>query len=251
MDMAGGVDLFVWWARVVWIFAFVWITASHTTHVAFMRGQPRAWHLTHLAMAVGMVYMFAPWTRPPIPYRTWEMAYLAIAIAITAFVAQQWVRNRAVNVLWFAQLLAMVAMAFMSALMAGAAPSGYHVITWALVAYYCVEAGEWSRRHFAEADTERRSWIPFGLHPRPGRAVCAARLCGRVPVDLAVSGTVMSLGMAYMFLAMDSPATAWIARATRTGHEVDSLTAAVAAFIILLVVAPLPLLPPRPAHNRG
>jgi hypothetical protein len=244
-----GADLFIWWARIAWIAAYLWIAASHTTHVWYMRGQARAWHMCHLLMAAGMVYMFTPWTTDPMPLRGWEKAYWAASIAIAAFVVAQWARNRAVNLLWFSQLMAMVAMAYMFALMRGATPPTQHLITWALAAFYVLEAAAWSRRHYAEADQRRASWIPFSLHPRPGSAVGASRLCGRIPVDLAVSGTVMSLGMAYMFLAMDTSAAAWISRATAVGHEAQSLTGAVLLFAAVLLVVPVPLLPPRRRHH--
>jgi hypothetical protein len=138
----------------------------------------------------------------------------------------------------------MLAMAFMFSLMVGP-PRGYHAITYALVIFYVFEAAGWSRRHFAELDVERTSWVPFSVHPRPAGAVCASRLCGRVPVDLSLSGTVMGLGMSWMFLAMDSNATTYIGHATTVGHTSDSLLAAVAAMATLLVVLPVPLRPTR------
>ena len=62
----GPIDLLPWWVRLCWVVGFTWIAAEHTVHVMFMKGQPRAWHLTHITMAVGMVYMFTPWQGEPI-----------------------------------------------------------------------------------------------------------------------------------------------------------------------------------------
>lgn len=237
---SGGFDLLSWPARGIWVVLYGWVLANHLVHVSYMRAQPRAWHFTHVAMALGMIYMFTPWRGEPVSQRAWEAAYLVIAATIMAWVIYEWARGRAVNLLWFTQLIAMLAMAFMYALMSGATPGGYHVLTYAFVVFYVVEAAGWSRRHFAEADEERLSWVPFSLHPRPAGAVCASRLCGRVPVDLSLSGTVMALGMAWMFLGMDDQALQFVAHATTPGHTADSLLAAVGAMIALAVVLPLP-----------
>jgi hypothetical protein len=236
---AGGLDLFSWPARAVWVVLYSWVLASHLVHVSYMRGQPRYWHLTHVSMALGMIYMFTPWKPAPTSDLNLERAFLVIAALVGLFVLVEWARNRAVNLLWFTQLLAMLAMAFMYSLMVNP-PRGYHTLTYAFVVWFVFEASGWSRRHFAELDEERTSWVPFSLHPRPANAVCASRLCGRVPVDLSLSGTIMALGMAWMFLAMDSPAATYIGRATTAGHSAQSGWVAAGAFAALLLVVPIP-----------
>ncbi len=241
---SAGFDLFSWPARAVWLILYCWVLSSHLVHVSYMRAQPRYWHVTHVAMALGMIYMFTPWRGEPTVLRDWEYAYLVIAALIALFVLYEWVGNRAVNLLWFTQLLAMLAMAFMYSLMLSP-PRWYHALTYLFVAWFVFEASGWSRRHFAEADVERTSWVPFSVHPRPAGAVCASRLCGRVPVDLSLSGTIMALGMAWMFLAMDSPAATFIGRATTAGHSNETALAGLGALVALLLVVPVPL---RPAH---
>jgi hypothetical protein len=239
-----GLDLMAWWARALWVVLYAWVVSSHLIHVSFMRRQPRAWHLTHVLMATGMMYMFAPWRGDPLPMRFWQLGFEIAAVAIAGFVLVQWARGHAVNLLWFVQLLGMAAMGFMFSL-DGHAPPGARWITYALIAFYVLEAAGWSRRTFAEADEQRISWVPFSLHPRPAGAVCASRLCGHVPVELAASGTVMGLGMVWMFTAMDPDAAAFVARATSAGHPGATATGLLGLIAILLLVTP------RPTNRRA
>jgi|GEM_PF-6107618 len=239
MQTGIGMDLLSWGPRVGWLIAYVFVAAAHTNHVIFMRGQARAWHCTHVLVAAGMIYMFGPWSGDPLPANGWQKVFESVAVVIAVFVVVEWARNRAVNLLWFSQLFSMGAMAYMFALMGGTSSPLDHAITRALVAIFVLEAAGWSRRQFAEADDARLSWIPFSVHPRPARAVCASRLCGRLPVDLALSGTIMTLGMAWMFLAMDTPATDWISRSARSGYPLERGTAIAAAVVGTVLVLPL------------
>jgi hypothetical protein len=243
----GPIDLLPWWARLCWVIAFCWIAAEHTVHVLEMRGQPRAWHFTHIAMAAGMVYMFTPWSggEPGGPH-PWEIAYLALAGLILLFVLAEWARRRPVNLLWFLQVIAMAAMAYMYALMDPDAFAGkdVSVATLALAAYFVLEASGWSKRAFAEADDRRLSWVPFQLGPTRSGKVCANCLCGPVPVRLALSGTVMSLGMTHMFLAMDPKALRFFDRALQHGWHTESTVAVIGAGVVFLLVLPWP----QPRH---
>lgn len=234
-----GLDLMSWGARALWLGLYAWVLSSHLIHVAYMRAQPRAWHLTHVLMSLGMLYMFTPWHGDPLPMRYWQATFEVAAGAIALFVVMQWARGHAVNLLWFVQLISMGAMAFMFALGGHASPTA-RAITYVLIAFYLLEPAGWSRRTFAEADEQRLSWVPFSVHPRPAGAVCASRLCGRVPVDLALSGTVMGLGMAWMFAAMDPDSAAFVSRATSPGHPGTTAAALIGLIVALLVLAPLP-----------
>jgi hypothetical protein len=239
----GPIDLLPWWVRLCWVIAFCWIAAEHTVHVALMKGQPRAWHFTHIAMAAGMFYMFTPWLggEPGGPH-PWEVGFLVLGGLIVLFVLVEWVRRRPVNLLWFLQLVAMGAMAYMYALMDPDVFRGQDVsvATLALAAYYVLEAAGWSKRAFAEADDRRLSWIPFQVGPTRGGGVCANCLCGPVPVRLALSGTVMSLGMTYMFLAMDPGALNFFDRALQHGRQPESWVALAGCAVVFLLVLPWP-----------
>lgn len=239
----GPIDLLPWWVRLCWVIAFCWIAAEHTVHVLLMKGQPRAWHLTHIAMAAGMVYMFTPWQggEPGGPH-PWEIGFLVVAGLIVLFVLEEWARRRPVNLLWFLQVVAMGAMAYMYGLMDPDVFMGTNVsaATLALAAYFVLEAAGWSKRLFAEADDRRLSWIPFQLGPGRAAGVCADCLCGPVPVRLALSGTVMSLGMTYMFLAMDPRSLRFFDRALQHGWQTQSWVALGWCVLVGLLVLPWP-----------
>lgn len=239
-SIGSGFDLMSWQARAVWVLLYSWVLATHVVHVAYMRGQPRAWHLTHMLMAGGMIYMFVPWSGDPFPLWYWKFPFTIAAALIALFVLVQWARGHAVNLLWFLQLIALGAMAFMFALADPTPPAGARWITYGLIGFFLVESAGWSRRAFAEADEQRLSWVPFSVHPRPAGAVCASRLCGRVPVDLALSGTAMGLGMVWMFAAMDYHSATYVAHATSAGHPIASATALVGALLALVLLAPMP-----------
>ncbi|HZE67459.1 MAG TPA: DUF5134 domain-containing protein [Sporichthyaceae bacterium] len=241
----GPIDVMPWWVRLFWVCAYCWVAAQHTVHVALMRGQPRAWHLTHIAMSVGMIYMFAPWQGEPIAAVVWELAFLAAAGLVLLFVLASWSGGRPVNLLWFVQLLAMSAMGYMFGLMDVFAGKNVSGLTLAVAAYFVLEAAGWSRRLFAEADDRRLSWVPFQVGPGRARGVCADCLCGPVPVKLALSGTVMSLGMTYMLLAMDPRSLDFFERALKHGWQTESAVALAGCVAVGLLVLPWP-----PARDR-
>jgi hypothetical protein len=236
----GPIDLLPWWVRLIWVVAFTWIAAEHTVHVAFMKGQPRAWHLAHIAMAVGMIYMFTPWQGELISAPVWELGYVAATGLVLMFVLASWSGGRPVNLLWFLQIVALGAMAYMYGLMDVYAGKNVSAVTWVLAAYFVLEAAGWSKRTFAEADDRRLSWVPFQVGPGRAQGVCAACLCGPVPVRLALSGTVMSLGMTYMFLAMDPKSLNFFDRALQHGWQPQSTVALLGALLVALVVLPWP-----------
>lgn len=245
----GPIDLLPWQVRLFWVIAYCWVAAEHTVHVLVMKGQPRAWHLTHIAMAVGMVYMFTPWQGgelgSPFP---WEYGFLVVAGMIMLFVLAEWGRRRPVNLLWFVQIVAMGAMAYMYGLMDSHAFAGkdVSVATLALAGYFVLEAAGWSKRLFAEADDRRLSWIPFQVGPGRAAGVCAECLCGPIAVRLALSGTVMSLGMTYMFLAMDPRALRFLDRALQHGWQTQSWVALGWCALVFLLVLPWPRARHRP-----
>src|SRR5438270_11076335 len=110
----GPIDLLPWWVRLCWVLAYTWVAAEHTVHAVFMRGQARAWHLSHIAMAVGMTSMFTPWQGgEPVSAVVWELVFVAAAGLIVLFVLASWSGGRPVNLLWFVQIAAMGAMAYM------------------------------------------------------------------------------------------------------------------------------------------
>lgn len=236
-SMGGGADLLPWWMRLAWVVVLCWVLASHFLHVLEMRGQPRYWHMTHMLMAIGMIYMFVAWQGLPISLRAAEMVFEAAALLVLGFVLLTWSTGRPVNLLWFLQLAGVGVMAYMFALMDELADNDVEVFTLVLAGLYVLEAAAWSRRIFAEADDRRLSWIPFSIGPsRRGEGVCAECLCGPVPVDLACSGTAMALSMSYMFIAMDSGARAFLEDALHGSGSRSAVVLVVGIAVVTLLV---------------
>jgi hypothetical protein len=149
-------------------------------------------------MALGMAFMFAPSSIDHfnIPSGFWQLAFANAAIAIVLWMLAQALGGRAINVLWLVMALDLGAMAYMWS------PSGFQApITWILVAYFAVQSLLWVTDRMREID--HKTLLGGGISVTPGGAVAMAAaeplVCFR---DLRASMFVMTLGMAYMFAAM-------------------------------------------------
>jgi len=56
----GATNILPQWLAIIWTIVFVAIFVIHLRHVLDTHGQRRAWHSSHVVMALGMVFMFAP-----------------------------------------------------------------------------------------------------------------------------------------------------------------------------------------------
>jgi hypothetical protein len=186
------------WLAVIWMLVFIAIVVIHVRHVLDSGGQRRVWHSGHVAMALGMAFMFAPASLDHfnIPAGFWQLAFANGALAICAWMLVQAFAGRAINVLWLVMAIDLGAMAYMWS------PSGFQApLTWLLVAYFVLQSFMWLTDRMRSVD-HRTLW-GGGVSITPGGAVAMSTaeplVCFR---DLRVSMAAMTLGMAYMFAAM-------------------------------------------------
>jgi len=201
MSMGGGAhgtNILPSWLAVIWTLVFIAIVVIHTLHLRDTRGQRRLWHSGHVLMALGMAFMFAPSSIDHfnIPSGFWQLAFANGALAILAWMLAQALSHRAINVLWLIMAVDLAAMAYMWS------PSGFQApITWILVAYFAVQSLLWASNRMRDVD--HRTLLGGGISVTPGGtvAISAAEplVCFR---DLRGSMFAMTLGMAYMFAAM-------------------------------------------------
>jgi hypothetical protein len=186
------------WLALAWTLAFIAIVIIHVRHLRDTHGQQRLWHSGHVLMAVGMAFMYAPASIDhfDIPSGFWQLLFANGALAVLAWMLTQALDGRAINVLWLVMATDLGAMAYMWS------PSGFQApITWILVAYFAVQALLWVSDRMRDVDhrTLRVGNVP--LTPGGAIAITAAEplVCFR---DLRASMFAMTLGMAYMFAAM-------------------------------------------------
>jgi hypothetical protein len=138
----GGVSMSILpnWLAVLWTLVFFVIIATHARHVLQSEGQRRWWHSGHVAMAIGMAFMFAPASIDyfNVPTGFWSLAFANGAIAIVLWMLVQTFAGRGTNLLWLLIAFDLGAMAYMWS------PTGFQApITWLLVAYFAVQAVLW------------------------------------------------------------------------------------------------------------
>jgi hypothetical protein len=194
----GATNILPDWLAILWTLVFIAIVVIHGRHVLESRGQRQIWHSGHVLMALGMAFMFAPASIDHfnIPSGLWQLAFANGAIAILAWMLAQALSARAINVLWLMMAIDLGAMAYMWS------PSGFQApLTWVLVAYFAAQSLLWVTNRMREVD--HRTLLGGSLSVTPGGAVA---MSGAEPLvcfrDLRVSMFAMTLGMAYMFAAM-------------------------------------------------
>jgi hypothetical protein len=194
----GATSILPEWLAVIWTLVFIVIVVIHTRHVLDSHAQRRIWHSGHVLMAFGMVFMFAPSSIDHfnIPSGFWQLAFANGAIAILAWMLAQALSGRAINVLWLVMAIDLAAMAYMWS------PSGFQApVTWLLVAYFTAQSLLWVSDRMRSVDHKTLLGGSFSVTPSGAVAMSAAEplVCFR---DLRLSMFAMTLGMAYMFAAM-------------------------------------------------
>ncbi len=195
----GATNILPDWLAIIWTLVFIAIIVIHVRHVLDSDdGQRRIWHSGHVLMAFGMAFQFAPSSLDhfAIPAGFWQLVFANAAIAALLWILMQAVSGRAVNVLWLVMAIDMGAMAYMWS------PSGFQApLTWLLVAYFAAQSLLWATDRMRDVD--HRTLFGGGFSVTPGGAVAMSAaeplVCFR---DLRVSMSAMTLGMAYMFAAM-------------------------------------------------
>jgi Domain of unknown function (DUF5134) len=194
----GATNILPDWLAILWTLVFIAIVVIHGRHVLESRGQRQIWHSGHVLMAIAMAFMFAPASIDHfnIPGGFWQLAFANGAIAILAWMLAQALSGRAINVLWLVMAIDLGAMAYMWS------PSGFQApLTWMLVAYFAAQSLLWVTNRMREVDHKTLFGGSYSVTSSGAVAVSAAEplICFR---DLRVSMFAMTLGMAYMFAAM-------------------------------------------------
>jgi hypothetical protein len=193
----GATNILPDWLAVVWTLVFLAVIVVHVRHVLDTRGQRRVWHSGHALMAAGMLFMFAPASLDHfnIPATFWQLVFANAAGAILLWILVALSSGRSVNALWAVLAVDFVAMIYMWS------PDGFVApVTWLLVAYFAFQTFLWITNRLRELD-ERAIGRGFAVNPDGTITTTAVTplVCER---DLRVSMSTMTLGMAYMFAAM-------------------------------------------------
>jgi hypothetical protein len=188
------------WLGIAGAAVFVVIAASHLRHLTAATGQRRPWHACHVLIAVGMAFMYAPAAIDPfvIPAGFWRVVF-ALACVLAALWSMGGVQ-RAPTLMWLLTAVDLGAMVCMWTTNLSAS------LRWALVVYLGVQASLWALDAYRRVDGGAPVINVAGLSAAPGGValpVAGARaesLLG--DLDISVSMVLMSVGMAWMFAAM-------------------------------------------------
>jgi hypothetical protein len=195
----GATNILPDWLAVIWTLVFLAVLVIHARHVLETHRGRQLWHSGHVLMALGMLFMFAPASLDHfgIPATFWQLVFANAAGAIVLWMTGQILSGRAVNRLWLVMAIDMAAMVYMWSSNGFVAP-----ITWILVAYFTAQSLLWVTDRSRRLD-EHAVAIPGLTVNADGTltatAAVAPLICER---DLRVSMFAMTLGMAYMFAAM-------------------------------------------------
>jgi Domain of unknown function (DUF5134) len=193
----GATNILPSWLAVVWTLLFLVVLVLHARHVAATENGRRWWHSGHVLIALGMIFMFAPASLDhfKIPAGFWQLLFANAAGLVLAWILAQTLSGRAVNVLWVVMAVDLAAMVYIWS------PGGFVApITWLLVAYFAAQALLWVTNSYRKLD-ERAIISAHRVNPDGTVTATAVQplICER---DLRGSMFVMTLGIAYMFAAM-------------------------------------------------
>jgi LysM repeat protein len=191
MMISSDQDLLSARASVIWIAALCTVLAVHCGHLIRLRGEHRWYHASHVAMLLGMLYMYASvafgldW----FPARVWVIIYAATSAAIVGWMLARFRQRQSFGYLWIVALVQQAAMIYMWAPMTDWAPR----FTFALAVYFTLEAIAWLTRAC--------------IRSVAGNPVAQAG--GSLAIPLApksafggVCMMIMAASMAYMFAGM-------------------------------------------------
>jgi len=161
------------WVEVIGVIAYAVILVLHVWHAWRAGGLGRAWHVGHIVMAIGMIDMFWP-GQMPVGELGGEVVFgtaAALSLAIGAYALAKQDNWR----VWTVSTIDFAGMVYMFAMMSHqVAPLTLVFVVWSIL-----EAVAWAS----------------------GFAFAALGVSDH-GVDLRLSLAVMTVGMAYMFLAM-------------------------------------------------
>jgi hypothetical protein len=191
--MSSGSDLLSARASVVWLAALAGVVIFHCGHVISMRGQYRWYHVSHIVMLLGMLYMYAAvaFGVDLLPADVWLIIYVATSVVIVGWMLLRLAQRRSLGYLWVLALAQQVAMIYMWMPMRDWIPW----LSYALAGYFTLETIAWLTR----------------LRNKPAASCsCANAGAARSMVmnleQRSAAGSIcmsiMAASMAYMFVGM-------------------------------------------------
>ena len=184
------------WASLAWLLIYAVIAAWHVGHLAAAGRSLRVWHTAHVLVAVGMIDMFWPGGAMPVGPTSGQAVFGAAAAAVVAAIAVAAARGRPVGRLWVLTAADLAVMAYMFAL---SSVRYLVVLTTVLAAWQVAEAIAWASGYLCPAVPGTRLVAAGGAR---GLAVPRPASSGHEGLALRASLALMSLGMAYMLVAM-------------------------------------------------
>jgi uncharacterized membrane protein len=180
---------------------FLAIFLNHLRHALESSAQRRLWHAGHVAMALGMAFMFVPASLDPFAVTPvfWQATFAGVLVLLAGWLARQALLQRGASGLWV--LLAIESWAMLYMWSPGAIQTP---LSWLLIAYLAVESGLWTTGRVLGVD---RDCLPSGGYDfAGGRGAGVLRVAATTTLacerDLRLTMTAMTLGMAYMVFAM-------------------------------------------------
>ena len=194
----GATNILPEWLAIAWTLVFLALIVVQVRHLLDSTGQRRLWHAALVLLAFGMAFMFAPPSIDHfnIPSGFWQLAFANGALGILAWMLAQALAPRAINVLWLLTAVDLAALAYMWS------PGGLQgPITWLLVVYFAAQSLLWAGGRMCRIDHKALLAGSVSLTPDGALVGTAAEsLIGSS--DLRLPMCVLTLGIAYMFAAM-------------------------------------------------
>jgi hypothetical protein len=128
-------------ASAIWIAALCAVLGFHCSHLIHTRGERRGYHCAHVAMLLGMLYMYAAvafglnW----FPGQVWMIVYAATSAAIIGWMLVRFLRRHSFGYLWILALIQQGAMIYMWVPMAYWVPK----LSYAFALFFALEAIAW------------------------------------------------------------------------------------------------------------
>ena len=188
------------WLGIAGAAVFVAIAASHLRHLTTAVGQRRPWHACHVLIAVGMAFMYAPTAIDPFVHPRPLLADRVRRRVRARRAVVDGGAQRTPTLMWLLTAVDLGAMVCMWTTNVSAS------LRWALVVYLGVQASLWALDAYRRVDgaapvinVSALSAAPRGMS-LPVAATRVESLLG--DLDISVSMVLMSVGMAWMFAAM-------------------------------------------------
>lgn len=182
-----------------WAAASVLVVLVHVWHLRLITGRHRLWHAGHILMALGMLVMFLPSLMATTPPLAGTLVFALAALALAGYLALLRRRGGGVGLVWLASVIDLAWMALMFGEMggrvltllnlAGAGWFGAQAVGWisGLLGRVLDRHGLGTATAAAQPEERHHGIVDGGAHDWSVR----------------LSLTVMGLGMAYMFLALN------------------------------------------------